>query len=426
MGTTFMQMAYNLTDMFWLGRVGSDAVAASGAAGNYMWLSFCFTLFGRMGAEIGVAQSLGQGDRKNARSYSQNSLLINGAIGLLFGLVMFFFRDGLAAFYRFKEPQVAAAASSYIGTVAVSIPVTFITQIIVGTFNSSGNSRTPFIINSVGLVANVLLDPLFILVFGWGVTGAAAATVISQCIVCVGMIWGILLYRGRPFESYSFRFKIDLKKITTILRWSAPIALEAILFCFLSMLCARLETAFGVRAVAASRVGSQVESLSWLVGGGFGSALVAFIGQNYGAAKRDRIKRGVRLSVVIMAIWGTLITVLLWTCGGLFISLFLPEVEIVSLGRLYLRIFAICHIFMNLETVASGAFKGQGKTIPPSLVSITCNALRPILAFFLSRTSLGLYGIWVGITLCTIIRGTWLCFWYIKSEAKGDREDAEA
>ena len=76
MGTQMVAMAYNLTDMFWLGRVGSEAVAAAGAAGMYMWLSFGFILIGRMGAEIGVSQSLGRGDRKTALAFSQNAMMI--------------------------------------------------------------------------------------------------------------------------------------------------------------------------------------------------------------------------------------------------------------------------------------------------------------------------------------------------------------
>jgi Na+-driven multidrug efflux pump len=164
--------------------------------------------------------------------------------------------------------------------------------------------------------------------------------------------------------------------------------------------------------MAVSRVGSQIESLSWLIGGGFGSALIVFIGQNYGAGKKDRISRGVRISVLIMSIWGILVTLFLWFAGGVVFSFFLPEDQLVRLGVLYLRILAICHLPMDLEAVASGAFKGQGRTIPPSVVSIACNLIRPVLALALSRTSLGLYGVWVGVSAMAIIRGVWMCLWY--------------
>ena len=98
MGTQFMQMAYNLTDMFWLGRVGSDAVAASGAAGMYLWLSFGFLLIGRMGAEIGVSQYIGRGDKESALAFSQNSGLIALVLGSAFGLAMILFNRSLIAF----------------------------------------------------------------------------------------------------------------------------------------------------------------------------------------------------------------------------------------------------------------------------------------------------------------------------------------
>ncbi|GHU17255.1 hypothetical protein FACS1894163_07940 [Spirochaetia bacterium] len=129
-----------------------------------------------------------------------------------------------------------------------------------------------------------------------------------------------------------------------MLKWAIPIALEAFLFCFLSMLTSRIEASFGAHAMATSKVGAQIESLSWLIGGGFGSALVAFIGQNYGAGKWDRIKRGVRVSALAMSAWGIFVTLLLWFAGGFLFSLFLPEPELAALGTRYLRILAFCRV----------------------------------------------------------------------------------
>jgi len=80
--TQLFQMAYNLTDMFWLGRLSSDAVAASGTAGLFIWLSYAFFLFGRMGAEIGVSQNLGRGDKETARRFAQNAVIIGVALGI--------------------------------------------------------------------------------------------------------------------------------------------------------------------------------------------------------------------------------------------------------------------------------------------------------------------------------------------------------
>ncbi|GHV05053.1 MATE family efflux transporter [Spirochaetia bacterium] len=413
MGTQFMQMAYNLTDMFWLGRVGSDAVAASGAAGMYLWLSMSFMLIGRMGAEIGVAQSLGRRDARAALVFSQNAMLMGIVLGLLYGLCMFIFNKELAGFYNFREAQVTKDAAAYLAIVAWGIPAAFISAVINGSFNASGNSRTPFILNGIGLGVNVILDPVFIFVLRMGVRGAAIATVIAQLIVCAGMIAAIKWFKDRPFERYPIKIRFEKEKVILMLKWTIPIALEAFLFCFLSMVTSRIEASFGAHAMATSKVGSQIESLSWLIGGGFGSALVAFIGQNYGAGKWDRIRRGVRVSALAMSAWGIFVTLLLWFAGGFLFSLFLPDPELVMLGTRYLRILAFCQLTMNLEAVAAGAFKGIGRTMAPSAVSIISNLIRPGLALGLSRTSLGLNGVWIAITITSCIRGVWICLWYV-------------
>jgi putative MATE family efflux protein len=412
MGTQFLQMAYNLTDMFWLGRVGSEAVAASGAAGMYMWLAMGFMLIGRMGAEIGVAQSLGRGDKKSALGFSQNAMFIALVLGLICSFCMIVFKKPLIGFFMFREASVARDAADYLFIVGFANTAVFITAVIIGTFNASGNSKTPFFLNGIGLVCNVILDPLFIFVFRMGVIGAAVATVISQFVVCALMITAIIFFKDRPFEWYSIKIRPDLKKIIFILKWAVPLGLESLLFCFLSMVTSRFEVSFGANAVATSKVGSQIESLSWLIGGGFGSALVAFIGQNYGAEKWDRIRRGVRISAQLMAVWGIFVTLFLWFAGRYVFAFFLPAPELVELGIPYLRILAFAQLPMNIEAVGAGAFKGTGRTLQPSFVSVVTNLLKPVLAYFLSRTGLGLFGIWIGISVTTFIRGAWVCIWY--------------
>ena len=413
MGTQFIQMAYNLTDLFWLGRVGSGAVAAAGAGGMYLWLSFGFLLIGRMGAEIGVSQHIGKGDKKSALAFSQNAMIIAVSLGFLFGLAQVLFSGSLIGFFNFREKEVAAAGAQYILITGIPTPLIFVASVAVGSFNASGNSRTPFLLNGLGLVINVILDPIFILVLGMGVKGAATATIIAQIISSSAILIALFTSKGRPFERFSLRFRPELKKIVRLFKWALPIGLESILYCFLYMLCSRIEASFGADAVAVGKIGTQIESLSWLIGGGFSSALVSFIGQNYGAGKWERIHHGLKIAVALMTTWGTFITLLFLTRGGSIFSLFLSAPALVSLGRRYLFIFAFSQLSMNLEGVASGAFKGTGRTIPPSLASIVSNAATPLLAFIISRTSLGLSGVWVGVMLATVVRGLWICVWYI-------------
>ncbi|MDR0645374.1 MAG: MATE family efflux transporter [Treponema sp.] len=422
-GTQLMQMAYNLTDMFWLARVGSSAVAASGAAGMYMWLAMGFLLVGRMGGEIGVAQNLGKGDIAAARDFSRNALVINLVLGVCYGLALVFGADALARFFPVGDEKVLAAAALYLRVIGIGILPMFFTAVISGTFTASGNSRAPFIINGAGLLCNMILDPVCIFLFGMGILGAALATVVSQILVCVLMLIAVTRFRNRPFETYSFRFRPDYGKIKAMLKWSVPIGLESLLFCFLTMLCSRMEARFGVAAMAAGKIGSQIESLTWLVGGGFGSALVSFIGQNYGAGKMDRIRRGVKLSLALMGAWGALVTIFFLIAGKQVFFIFLPDPEIAELGKRYLWILAACHIPMNLEAVWAGDFKGRGITVPPSVASIVSNSLKPVLAWFLSRTALGLYGVWAGISAGDTLRGILLFFWHKIAEKKSRKQE---
>ncbi|MDR0400088.1 MAG: MATE family efflux transporter [Treponema sp.] len=416
--SNLMQMLYNLTDMFWLAKLGPHAVAASGAAGMYMWLSVGFLLIGRMGTEIGVSQSLGRGDGKAARGYSQNSMVIALVVGLVYGAFLLIFRDSCIGFFRFKEEQVTRDAVVYLSIVAAFMPLNFAMAVIGGAFTAAGDSRTPFIAMGIGIVGNVILDPLFILVLHWGVAGAALATVISQVLVLISVFVGYLGMGIRPFSGFRLFGPIEGEKIARILRWSLPIALENIFFCFLSMVTSRVEAGFGADAVAVSRVGSQVESLSWLIGAGFGSALVVFIGQNYGAGREDRIRAVIKLSAVIMAGWGLFVMAFIWFAGPGVFALFFPNRELLGLGTSYLRILTFCQLAMNLEAVGSGAFKGRGRTIPPSVVVISTNALKPVLAWVLSRTSLGLHGVWIGVVISANLRGIWMNLWYAAARRK--------
>ena len=123
-------------------------------------------------------------------------------------------------------------------------------------------------------------------------------------------------------------------------------------------------------------MGSQIESLSWLIGGGFASATTAFVGQNYGARQWGRIRRGYRISLAVLLGWEVFVTFVLVVWGRFLFSLFLSDPPVTDMGATYLRILAISQVSMALEGACSGA-RGMGQTLPPSICSIGSNLLRP-------------------------------------------------
>lgn len=426
MGTQLMQMSYNLTNMFWLGRMEDSvmAVAASGLAGMFLWLGMAPMMIGRMGTEIGVSQNLGRNDTRTAQDYAEDSTRMALILGVLYGLILILLAGPLVSLLMVKEQDVFENACVYLRIVGVGIPLTFVTAAVTGVFTGAGRSRLTFWANAVGLILNMALDPLMILAWGWGVEGAAIATVISQGVVCALLVWFVKRHPTRPFERFRVLGRVSGERVRQIMRWSLPIALESGAFTALSMVVTGMVSdGYGQNAVAVQRVGSQIESLSWLVGGGFASAITAFIGQNFGARKWARIRRGFRMAMAALMGWEAAVTLLLIFCGRFLFSLFLREPEgILDMGATYLMILAGCQLFMGLEGVSAGTFRGVGKTLPPSVISIASNLIRPLLCWWLASL-MGLDGIWLGVTLSAALRGALMYAWFALDERKMPRLD---
>lgn len=426
MGTQLMQMAYNLTDMFWLGRMENSvtAVAASGLAGMFLWLGMAFMMFGRMGSEIGTSQNLGRGDAAAARGYGEDATRIALLLGLFYGTVLIVFAAPLVSLLQVKEPAVFQSTCDYLRIVGIGIPLTYVSAAITGVFNAAGNSRLSFWANALGLVVNMILDPLMILGWGWGVSGAAIATVIAQGVVCGLFVFFVKRHPRRPFEGFHLLGRLARDRVRQILRWSLPVAVESGAFTALAMVVTSMASAwYGETAVAVQRVGSQIESLSWLIGGGFSSAVTAFVGQNYGARQWARIRRGYRISLAALMAWEVFVTVVLVFGGRYLFALFLSEPpEIVGMGATYLQILAGCQVFMAMEGACAGTFRGMGRTLPPSLCSITSNLVRPLMCWALAQW-MGMNGLWLGITVSAGLRGALMFGWFTVYERRLPKGD---
>ena len=414
MGTQLMQMAYNLVDMYFLGRIGADAVAASGTAGMYMWLSMGPMMVSRTGAEVSVAQSFGRRDIHEAKSIAQNALALALALGLCYAFITIMFREQLVGFFGIQEKNVVSYTEQYLMIVSNAIPLTYLTAVWSGLFNASGNSRTPFYCSASGLALNIMLDPLFIFHFKMGIAGAAWATVISQTVVCVAIFLCFRKSKMRPFDNFSFKIKLKYQKIKQIVKIGFPVGVESLLFTFLTMLINRILAGYGSDALALMRVGSQIESLSWLIGGGFSVALMAFVAQNVGAKKPERIRKCLKIGLMLMLIWETIVTIALFVWGKDLFYIFLPDPTLQETAKNVMRIIAVCQLFMALETVYGAVFKGTGNTAKVAVASAVPNVLRVGIAYLLASTSLGVYGVFWAATIGASLRGVWMWLWYWK------------
>ncbi len=417
MGTSFLQMAYNLTDMFWIGRVGAKAVAAVGTAGFYTWLAMAFVRMAQIGAEVGVAQAIGKDNVQGAKRYARSAMQVNLLNGVLFGLALFVFRKPLIAFFNIDDAGVVSDAITYLSIIALGIPFYFANPVLSGIFNGAGNSRTPFLINTTGLVMNIVLDPLLIFGLGpipaMGVAGAALATIIAQMTVTV--IFMVVRRRQEsPVFSFSMFRKPHMESMRFVIKTGFPVGVQSGAFTVFAMFIARIIAAWGPVPIAVQKVGSQIEAISWMTASGFSTALSAFTGQNFGAGKWERIKKGYISAMGIMTVIGIFATSLLIFGAKPLMALFIPEPEAIAVGTIYLQILGLSQLFMCWEISTAGAFNGLGKTVPPSVISILFTGLRVPFAILLSQASLlGLEGVWWSISMSSVFKGVLLVGWFV-------------
>ena len=191
-----------------------------------------------------------------------------------------------------------------------------------------------------------------------------------------------------------------------------PGAIQSALYTMISMVIGRIVASWGPVAIAAQKVGSQVEAISWMTAGGFSTAISTYVGQNYGANKYERIGKGVKVTVLLAMGVGAVATLLLTLCPEFLMRIFVSEVDTIEVGKQYLLILGYSQIFMCLEITMIGAFSGLGRTYLPNALVIIFTALRIPMAILLS-SQLGLNGVWWSISLSSIAKGTLLIGIYI-------------
>lgn len=410
MASSFLGTLYNITDMAWIGLLGAKAVAGVGVGGMFTWLSQGLVSLARMGGQVQVAQHIGRGEREEAHGYAQAAVQMSALLGILFAAVVLILLKPLIGFFKLEDAEALAAAFSYTKIACGLIMFSFLSLTLTGLYTAQGDSKTPFAANLVGLAVNMILDPVLILgpepFPKLGVTGAAIATVTAQFIVMSILVMRILVTKKENvLKEIQLFEKIPPKYVRGICKIGIPTALQGMAYCMISMVLTRMVSGFGAEAIATQRVGGQIESVSWNTADGFGAALNAFIGQNYGAGKMDRVKKGYRASLITVGVWGLFIT-LLFVCFPEQISgVFFHEPTAIATAVGYMIIIGYSEAFMSVELMTVGALSGLGKTHLCSVISITLTSARIPLAIFLSGTALGLLGIWWALTATSVVKG---------------------
>ena len=287
----------------------------------------------------------------------------------------------------------------------------YMTVVLTGIYTAQGDSKTPLYANLIGLIINMIMDPVLILGIGpfpkLEVTGAALATVSAQFIVMLVMILGAVKKHNTDNVLHGIRLhsRTEGRFYRGVFRIGFPTAVQGTVYCMISMVLTRMVAVFGPGAVAVQRVGGQVEAVSWNTADGFAAAINAFAAQNYGAGQMDRVRKGYRISFFSIAIWGTLITLAFVLLPGPISRIFFHEADVIGISVDYMRIVGLSEAFMSVELMTVGALSGLGRTKLCSMISIVFTGARIPLAVALCATPLALNGIWWALTLSSMVKG---------------------
>lgn len=411
MASSFLATLYNICDLAWVGTLGSKTVAGVGVGGMYMWLSNGFATLPRMGGQVLTAQAIGANNQKLAKSYARAAIHLILLFGILFGGASLLFTRQLVSFFQLTDEVSITVAYDYMRITCGFIIFNFLNFTLTGLYTADGDSKTPMIANLIGLILNMILDPLLI-IGPWlfprmEAIGAAVATVFSQAVVVLIMC---IHMKSKKCSSNIFKdqklFRLSkMNEYKQIFEIGAPSSIQSMAYCFISMVLTRFVSGFGPEAFAVSRVGGQIESISWNTAEGFGSAINSFCGQNYGAKKYDRIQKGYLFSLISCFIWGTLVLLAFVAFPRTISIFFFHEEKAITISIAYLIIVGLSEPFMMAELVTSGALSGLGETKLCSIISVTLTGLRIPIALWLMRSSLGLDGIWWTFTITTVLKG---------------------
>lgn len=399
MGSSFLQFTYNLIDMLWVGMLGSSAVASVGSSSLYINIGYAINSLAVIGTGVKVAHAIGKKNNKEISEYINSGILINLSIGIVFGIVLIAFGKHFIDFLNLNDVETSNNAYKYLVLNAPMLFFNFYNLLYTRIMGSFGNNKTAFKINSVGVIINILLDPILIYIFKFGVVGAAIATLIANIIT-------FILFRinsGETFK-YNLKIKVNYIKIKEIIKLGLPMAFQRVLFTIINILLAKIIATFGANAIAAQKIGVQIESVAYMVIGGFNGAVAAFTGQNFGAKKYERIKAGYKSSLMVGAAYALAVAGLFLAFNKQMVSLFVKEEETIKIAAAYLKVVAFTQIFSATEMISNGLFTGIGKPNIPATISIVFTTLRIPLALFLTKF-FGVDGVWISIAISSALKG---------------------
>ncbi len=366
-GNVFQQL-YNIADTVIVGRtIGVNALAAVGATGSVLFLVFggFFGLTG--GFAVITAQRFGAHDAAGVRRSVTTTVYLCSAITAIVTVLC-----AVSARWLFVTMQTPEAiledAVEYLSIFYYGIAALVFFNMLASIIRALGDGRTPLYFLIVACILNIALDLIFILVFGWGVAGAAWATVIAQAVSA----FCCLLFIGYRFPILRLRrsdWRFDRRFAWEHLRVALPMALQLMITALGVMIVQVVLNGFGTEKVAGYATGCRIDQLAVQPFFSFGMALATYVAQNYGAGNLARIREGVKRCMILSLSVAAASGILIWIFGSMIVGLFIGEgqSEATMAAEIFLRFTASSYTILALLFLFKNALQGMGYAFVPVL-----------------------------------------------------------
>lgn len=394
-----LQQCYNIVDTWVVGRyLGSVALAAVGSAFSLMTLLTSLLLGLCMGSGVVMSQLYGQGDREGLRRAMGNAFAGIALAALALAVAAFALLDSLLVWMRVPA-EAAADLRGYLSVVFWGIGFTFLYNFFATALRSVGNSAAALWFLLCATIINIVLDLWFVTGLGWGVEGAALATVIAQAASAAGIVLYFLLKMGdlRPGLRHLRPDGRLLKRIAVV---SVLTGAQQSIMNFGILMIQSLVNSFGVNVMAAFAAGVKIDAFAYAPAQDFANGFATFVAQNAGAGRADRVKRGLREAAMMSLGFCALVSAVVGIFAAPLLSIFIDpaQSDVMAVGMHYLRTEGLCYVGIGLLFLLYATYRGLERAGMSIVLTVISLGLRVVLAYWLAP-SWGLDAVWWAIPI---------------------------
>ena len=366
---TFFQQLYNTVDAVLVGQfVGKVALSAvSGAPAMIVSLIIGFFTGLASGATVSISQYYGSNDLKSVSVTTHTAIVFSIMGALILTVTGYFISPWLLRICRVPE-DIFTESRIYMQIYFLGLLGTFLYNMGAGILRAIGDSKRPFYFLIVGCLLNIVLDIIFLIPLKMGVAGAAYATIISQAVSALLIILCLIRKEG-PCKLELPKLRIDYKYLRRILRIGFPAGIQSVTYALSNIIIQTSINDFGTDVIAAWGTYGKMDGLFWMTISSFAIALTTFVGQNYGAGKYDRVRKGIKDTMVMATISTIAICSVLFIFAEFLFSLFTKDTAVIQIGARMVHFLMPTYIIYIYIELLSGGLRAMGDTFIPMLIS---------------------------------------------------------